>query len=296
MFNNVIPNSIPFYEFQAALNFKRPNVSLGERDLYKNLVPWDELAETIYLPKLNIKRATVAGSVTSFKLLRVNDTFTAFSDMKTLPNGDWSGFDLLFPDTPGFQALVRTGGNLSVASPAIPLNQNTPYLLRVVANGVSYYSEVFYLSPKDTTNPVFPSPCNDGSGWIRLYWTTATKDQIAYTFSQEGGAWSIMLNAVLGGAEYGGQDDQKEGGTGDKTSSFVRLYKRFQFFVLVPEYVADCLCTLPLFPDANIEFVDGSQMDIREIEVDAKAETDSLYRVTVSFIAPNAYNFKRTGC
>ena len=284
-----IPQPIPFYTDINGQNFRRLQCD-GEDYIFQNFIVYrDSSPRTLKAPRLDIKRVKSGASVTQFAIYNAN----TLSLVATGPTSGWSNTDVGTDGTNDFEVLYRTE---VYYDPGAKLNENTPYYFQVASGGITYYSEVFYIGLESTENNLFPAQCDDGQRFVKIsYENTGAVMDMFYT--DTGSGYFLLLPVQLGQPTYAVAKNSKENRAGQRFDSFVRIAKRFRFFLAAPEYIADALNTLPLFQSVKINFPNGEQLSMTDIEVETNWGESACYAdVAVSFVAPEAYDIKRTAC
>ena len=285
MFNNIIPNGLPLYGNQLLLNYQKPWVINGGNGQMATL-SYNSGTGDLAIPRLDFKRLIGGGGVDSFTLVAITENFTGDTNIETLATTGWD----IQPLDDTYEALIRATGSLTITQ---PLDEKTPYFFRIVSGAQTCWSEVFYVAEASATDDTIPADCGT-TQWIKLYWSSEKVESA--TWHDEGGIYSMLLPVAIAQPTYTNTKDSEENSSTTPNITYGFVKKRFQFFIVVPEYMADILNALPIFQDVNIQWADGSQMDIREIEVETTPETADTLKVVFSFVAPYAYLFTRTLC
>jgi len=227
------------------------------------------------IPPFQIKRATALGAaVTTFKLISVDGLL---SDT-TLALTGFSVEDL--NDTPTRDAIIYDGSTLT---PDIAMFLPGRYYLTVSDGTNTWYSEVFELESEDSENLTFPSTCSD-LPWISLEYSNSGCI-ISETIHNNAPSFRFLIPASLGQPAYDYKPETKDNGQGGTVKLFHRLEKRWQFFILAPEYVADALAAVQMMSSVTINFVSGDFIICNDVEVDVAWETACLAKITFTFTA-----------
>lgn len=226
------------------------------------------------IPPFQIKRAVSLGSaVTSFKLVNL-----ATGTQITLSVSGFIVEDL--NDTPTRDAIIYGGNVLTPDVAGLPIGR---YYLTVSDGTNTWYSEVFELDDESSVDPTFPATCGD-LPWMALEYSNSGCI-ISETIHNNAPSFKFLIAASLGQPSYDYKPETKEDGQGGTVKLFHRLEKRWQFFVLAPEYVADALAAVQMMSAVTITFLYGDAIQCKDVEVDVSWETPCLAKITFSFTA-----------
>jgi len=286
MYNNIVPNGLPLYDNELLLNYKKPWVKGGGGGQMAKL-SYNSTTGDLFIPRLDFKRLIGGGGVDTFKLMAITENYTGTTEIEILATTGWD----IQPLDDTYEALIRAQGAAAITQ---PVDNETPYQFLIISGAATYWSEVFFLAEASDDDDTIPGGDCDEAQWIKLYWSSEKIESA--TWHSEGGIYSMLLPVAIAQPTYANTKDSEENSSTTPNITYMYIKKRFQFFVVVPEYLADILNALPIFQDVNVQWADGSQMDIREIEVETTSEAADTLKVVFSFVAPNAYLFTRSLC
>lgn len=280
---NYVPQPIAFYKELSSGDRQYQNYRLGQCDgdlsTWRLVVVAQKPGSAIDNPRLRIppfqiKRDTGTGSsVSSFKLI----SLTGLISDVTL---DTAGFSVQNLNVGGtVDAIIFNGVALTPDVSGLPIGR---YYLTVSAGSGVWYSEVFELEDESSIDPDFPASCNS------LPWLSLEYSNPACIISETiypSPAFRFLIPAALGRPSYDYKPETKDNGQGGTVKLFHRLDKRWNFFIMAPEYVADALAAVQMMSSVSINFVSGDFINCSDIEVDASWETPCLAKITFSFTA-----------
>lgn len=185
-------------------------------------------------------------------------------------------------DTSTWEALVFTGEKRAY----VP-DYNETYYFTVGSGSDQWYTDTFRFVPSDTINAIFPpatlpSPCGNAD-WLQISWSNPNcviSATIPNTVT-----FSLNLQASMAQPQYEYKPEQEEDGEGGQVTTFQRLDKRWELFVLAPEYIADALTSVQMFSNVSIVFQYGDTLECRDVEVDVDWETPCFAKITFRFTA-----------
>lgn len=283
-----VPQPIPFYSDINGQNFRRIQCQPDDSG-WQNFIVYKRTPRTLKAPRLDIKRVKTGASVTQFAVYNAETD----SLIASCPTSGWNNTDIGTDGTDDFEVLYRTEVYFD---PGAGMSENVPYYFKVASGGIEYFSEVFYIANESAENDLFPAACDDGQRFIKIrYENTGAVMNMYYT--DTGSGYFILIPAQLGQPTYQVTKNRKENGAGSGFDSLVRIAKRFRFFIAAPEYVADLLNTLPLFQSVKMQFPNGEELTMQDIEVETNwGESACFAEVSVAFTATEAYDIVRTAC
>ena len=281
-----MPNGLPLYGNENLLNFKKPWIT-GAGSGHLATLAYNSGTGDLFIPRLDFKRLTGGGAVDNFILQALIEDFTGDTNIETLSTSGWD----IQPLNTTYEALIRTQGSVTLTQ---PLSEETPYRFLIQSVADTYWSETFYVSEASADDDTIPAKCSDGGEWVKMYWNTDTI--LSNTWHSEGGIYSMNLPISIAQPQYKTNINAENNSGLTQNIKYMDVRKRFQFFLVCPEYLVDIFNALPLFQDVNLQWPDGSQMDIRELEVDTAWESNEAAKVTVSFTGLDAYAFQRLLC
>lgn len=283
-YTNYVPQPLPFYRELSSGDRQYQNYRLdhcsGDLNTWRLVI----VAQTpglsvdtprIRIPHFQIKRSTALGAaVTSFKIISLDGLLSDTS----LSTAGFSIEDL--NDTPTIDSIVFNGGVLTPDIAQWPVGR---YYLTVSDGTNTWYSEVFELEEESTVNATFPATCGD-LPWIALEYSNSGCI-ISETIHNNAPSFRFLIPASLGQPSYEYKPESKDNGQGGTVKLFHRLEKRWQFFILAPEYVADALAAVQMMSSVTINFVSGDFIQCNDVEVDVSWETPCFAKITFTFTA-----------
>ena len=291
MFNNYIPNQLPFWEAIQFQHFRRVYTD-ADLETFQNILVYRTAgggAKYLQTNRLEIKvNAASAPSASNFKVWKVNESdLSGASDtlINTLSTTGWASYSLNPNDDPA-DTIWSIGQSNTDYTLSTAMSLNTPYYFTVDIDSTTYYSEVFFLALHSGVDNAFPRECSeDVSGWVQYQYTPSDECIIGNTIHPEHGTYQIYLPISLGQPSYNYRKDADEAGDGNNYTQFQRLDKRYTFFIKCYEHMADALAASQLFDRITLQWESGVSMIGTDVEVSVEWENDYLANVEVSFSA-----------
>ncbi len=274
-FQDYVPQALGVYKelFNGDRHYQNYNLEhcKGDKTTFVNALAND--ATHIVVPVFVIKRPAGGPSIGALTIRRISTGSTSFflSPAHTIVNLD---------DTPDWEAIVFTGEKRAF----VPVADEF-YEFSVTDGTNTWYTEIFRFVPCTTINAAFPpatlpNPCG-GVEWLQLVWSNPDCN-ISETIPAEAG-FNLNLQVSMAQPKYDYKPDLEDDGEGGKTTTFQRLDKRFEFFILAPEYIADALASVQMFRYAGIVFQYGDTINCNDVEVEVDWETPCFAKITFRF-------------
>lgn len=282
-YQDYIPQSLPVYR-------GLPSYSGGASadTHYQNYKQWqskDDLATFQYtlphdgtnyvIPPMMVKRAAGGAAIAAFGLYNLDGSGAQL--YISMPTTDITNLD----DSPVYEAVYFPGERHAVGS----TTTGTPYYF-AFNDGTNYwYTEVFYFSHSGTIPGTgayltLPNPCG-GLEWIQLVWSNPNCI-LSETFPADA-VFVLNLQAVISRPQYNYIADTEDDGQGGNSVNFQRLEKRWEFFIVGPEYLADALVAVQMFSNVGIVFQYADTVNCNDIEVETEPIENGLMRITFRF-------------
>lgn len=274
-YQNYVPQPLAFYkEFleddRRYQNYKQAQCA-GDLSTWTLVIVADMADPVIQVPAFQIKTDYDPVSVSSFRLRSVDGTVN-------IPLDD-SGFTIESLGTDLYCILFDGTSDITLAIDTIEPKQ---YYFTVADVGNTYYSEVFEFQQQSTENTRFPQTCG-GVDWMKLRWSNPGCIISETIFNA--GTFHLFIAGGLGQPDYVYKPETEDDGQGGKINVFQRLDKKWEFFIVAPEYVADALTAVQMFSDVQIAFVGDDFLQCRDIEVSTDWQTSCLVKITFRFSA-----------
>ncbi|MCB0541898.1 MAG: hypothetical protein KDC70_00185 [Saprospiraceae bacterium] len=303
-FQDYIPQSMPVYRglpnytggASADVHYQNHRLWQSQdqgSDVFRYTLPHDGTYYTI--PTMFVKRVAGGDPLDSFGLYSLDGTLAQV--FNTLPSSN--SYDL--DDTPNYEALLIPAQRYTIVydtdNPGTGTNvqKGVPYYFKFSDGTTNWYSEVFYLTASGTISAilpmVMPTKCDGAPEWIQLVWTN-DGCVISETFPTEA-TFALNLQAVLSRPTYRLVDEAEDDGEGGEVKLFQRLEKRWEFFIVGPEYLADMLAATQVFSDVGINFQYDDTITCSDIEVETEPLENGLHRITYRF---STTFLTKTGC
>lgn len=279
-FLEYIPQPFPIYKaltghpsYPAETHYQNHQLSQCNGDLstYRNVLPWD--GTKIGMPSFMIYRTSGGALVTSFALInQATGASVAVTGVTSVVEDLDAG--------PDYEALIFNSQSFTKH-----IEVGAPYYI-TFNDGIYYwYSDIFTFERSITLPGVvpfsqMPTPCG-ANDWAQLIWSNPGS-VISEKFPS-GIGFRLNLAANFCRPEYLYKPETEDDGQGGKDTHFQRLDKRWTFFILAPEYIADALSAMQMFSDVVLTFQYGDSVLCREIEVDVDWKTACHAEVSVSF-------------
>lgn len=273
MYNDYVPQPFPFYAFREYQNFRRQHCN-GDLTTFKLLVKsYGEDSYTqnlhIWIPPFQIKRVESGAGIDYLKVIRLDNGATVAN--LTSPDIAVQALDT------GWEALVWEGNWVAIGDvPAGIFN----FYVEIKVGEEKWYSEVFYIHRDNSAEYDIPAPCGDME-YIKLKWSNPCT--ISNTIHGDFGGFYCYLPVTLGQPLYNYKPEYEDNGDGTKTKTFESLAKRFIFFILAPEYMADALVAMQFFKNIGIDLYNGDTIPMYDVEVDVDWTTDCFAKIKVLF-------------
>lgn len=276
-FQNYVPQPFAFYKEMTAGDRQYQNYNLnqcsGDLSTWRLIVVADLDDPQLRIPPFQIKRATSLGSpVLDFTLIRLDGTLADIP----LSTAAFSVENL--NTTPTLDSIIFSGAAITLALDDIPTGQ---FYVTVSDGTNTWYSEIFEVEDESAIDPTFPAACG-GLGWARLEWSNSACI-ISETIHNDAPSFQLLLPVDLGQPGYDYKPESEEDGQGGKVTTFHRLEKRWSFFIVAPEYIADALTATQMMSSVVLNFESGDFMTCRDIEVEVDWSTPCLAKITYSF-------------
>lgn len=231
------------------------------------------------IPPMFVKRVAGGAALAAFGLYNIDGS----SEQIFLPLGFPATTVTDLDDTPNFEALIIDGERHS----ATGVETGKPYYFAFNDGTTYWYTEVFHFFDSETIPSsgaalTMPNACG-GVEWIQLVWSNPNcviSETIPNTVGQ-----ILNLQAVLGRPQYQYNSKSEDDGQGGATTLFQRMDKRWEFFIVGPEYLADALASIQMFSDVDIVFQYGDTVSCSDIEVEAEWISACFARITFRFTA-----------
>jgi len=153
------------------------------------------------------------------------------------------------------------------------------YYLEIVWGGTSYYSEVFRTLTPHTD---FNYPDQSQGAWLSLEYSNSGCI-IGELIHNDSSGFQAFLPVTVGQPEYDFTRDVETGGQGQETALFQSLKKRWKFFLLAPEFMADALAALQLFSAASLNLPNGDFYIMKDVSVEVDWSSACVAKITVTF-------------
>lgn len=279
-FQDYLPQPFPVYrmlathpDYPVELHYQnhRLNQCNGDLTTFRIVLPYD--GTKIAFPSFVVRRPAGGASITTWNLGKVggsiSPTISGISSTIEALDTDGTWEAVIFPS----QSFTRA------------VNTTDAYYIRFTDGVNSWYSEVFYFVDSPTISAVLPystmpNPCLNEE-YIQLVWSNPGC-VISEQFPM-GAAFMLNLPANLASPTYNYKKETEEDGQGGQGTTFQRITKRWTFFVLAPEFIADALTAMQMFSDVGINFQYGDTLVCEDIEVNVDPQTACLSNVKVSF-------------
>lgn len=227
------------------------------------------------VPTFQIKRDIALGdAVTDFKLVNIEgiilDTDLALT-----------GFSIAdLNSTPTLDSIIYDGSILTPDISGLPYGH---YYLTVTDGTNTWYSEVFELEGESTIDPTFPASCGT-LGNARLEWSNP-QCIISETIYNDAPSFQLILPVDLGQPDYKYKPDTQDDGQGGVVNLFQRIDKRWRFFIVAPEYIADALTSVQMMSSVSLNFESGDFIICRDVEVEVDWTTPCFAKISFTFSA-----------
>lgn len=273
MYNNYVPQPFPFYPYIEYQNFRRLQCK-GDLSTFKLIVKSygeDSFTQNLFIwvPPFQIKRVETATAIDYLKVIRLDTGATVAND--TSPAINIQALE------DGRESLVWEGEWVSIGDLAAGVFN---FYVEVKSGSDKWYSEVFQLDRDNGAEYDIPAPCGDIE-YIRLKWSNPCN--ISNTIHGDFGGFNCYLPITLGQPSYNYKPDYEDNGDGTRVITFQSLAKRYTFFILAPEYMADALVAMQFFQAVTMYLYNGDTVSMQDIEVEVDWTTDCFAKVKVSF-------------
>lgn len=282
-FQNYVPQSLPVYKglpgYSAGAssdthyqNYKQWQAK-DDLDTFRYTLPHD--GTNYVIPPMLVKRPAGGDPITAFGLYNLDGS--AAQLFISMPTTSVSDLD----DTPTFEALVIEGQRRAVGGTSV----GTPYYF-AFNDGTNYwYTEVFYFAtsgtiPSSGAHLTLPNECA-GVEWIQLIW--GNSGCILSETYPDSLSFVLNLQAVVSRPTYKYILDSEDDYEGGEITLFQRMEKRWEFFIVGPEYLADCLTSIQMFSEVGIVFQYGDTVSCDDVKVEAEPQERGLHRITFTF-------------
>ena len=282
-YQNYVPQPLAFYKQLGAGDRRYQNYRLnqckGDLSTWRLIVVAQGPGTTIDSPRLRIppfqlNRTTGLGAaVTSFTLIEKNGL---------IPNTplDTGGFSVEnLNATPTKDAIIYNGAVQTPDISGLPFGY---YYLTVSDGTITWYSEVFELEPESTIDATFPASCGT-LGYAKLEYSPGCT--ISETIHVDSNSFRLLLPVDLGQPDYEYKPDSEDDGQGGVVTLYKRLEKRWKFFIIGPEYMADALAAVQMMGSVSLNFEAGDFIVCRDVKVDVDWTTPCFARITFEFSA-----------
>ncbi len=288
-YSNYIPQPIPFYRELTSGDRRYQNKNLpqcGETGSVWSLTIVADLDDPqIKIPRFDLKMNYESTGVTDFYLrstdgitnISLNTSYFSVVSLGVNPEDEVEYFAIIFNGTPIDLALD------SIAE--------KEYELTVTDGTNTWYSENFYFADESTENVNFPATCGD-TVWAMLSFSNSGC-VISNTIYNDAPSFEMLLPVNIAQPGYNYKPEQEDDGEGGQVTLFKRLEKRWEFFIVAPEYMADALTAIQMFSSVSITFVGNDSIICRDVEVDAPdwinaCDAKITFRFTADFLAKTA--------
>lgn len=292
-FQDYIPQALPVYRGLPSYpggangdfhyhNYLQPQAG-GDLGSFKYALPSD--GTNYLIPQMMIKRAAGGSAISSFALRRLDGSSAQI--FLVMPTNSVIDLD----DAPVYEAVLFDHQRHSATGTSL----GTPYYFTFSDGTTYWYSEVFEFFHSDTipgTAPqlTLPVKCSDVE-WMQLVWSNPGC-VLSETFPASVG-FVLNLQATPGRPSYKYSPETEDDGQGGVITTFQRMYKRWEFFVVGPEYLADALTSTQMFSEVGINFQYGDTVECSDVEVETEWITNGLCKITFRFTSTF---LKRTAC
>lgn len=292
-FQDYIPQALPVYRGLPSYpggasgdahyhNYLQPQAG-GDYTTFKYALPHD--GTNYLIPQMLVKRAAGGAAIAAFALYKIDGT--AAQLYLSIPTNTISNLD----DTPVYEAVLFDHQRHSATGTSI----GTPYYFVFNDGANHWYSEVFEFFHSDTISGVapqltLPAKCSDVE-WIQLLWSNPGC-VLSETYPAAA-ALVLNLQATLGRPSYKYSPETEDDGQGGLITTFQRMDKRWEFFVVGPEYLADTITSIQMFSEVGIVFQYGDTVECSDVEVETEWITNGFCKITFRFTSTF---LKRTAC
>lgn len=282
-FQDYIPQALPVYrglpnypggasQDTHYQNYQLSQVA-GDLTTFKYALPND--GTNYVIPPMLVKRAAGGAAISSFGLYNLDGS--AAQIFLTIPTNSAISLD----SGPVYEAVLFDGQRVSASG----TSAGQQYYFKF-SDGTNYwYTEVFEFFtsgtiPASGAHFTLPNKCGDAE-WIQLIWSNPDCI-LSETYPVEA-TFVLNLQAVVSRPQYKYTTKPEDDGRGGNIDLFKRLDKRWEFFILGPEYLADALVSILMFSELGIVFQYGDTVECTDVEVETEAQPGGLIRTTFRF-------------
>lgn len=282
-FQDYIPQAMPIYRGLAnypggaSSDVHYQNYQLfqtgGDLATFKYALPTD--GTNFLIPPMFVKRAAAGPALASFGVYKLDGSAAII--FLSMPTTTTVNLDA----TPVYEALVISGQRRPVSG----LSVGVPYYFKFSDGILNWYSEVFELFTSGTiplSGPEFtmPNVCNDGAEWIQLQYSNPCV--ISETIPNDI-TFVLNLQATVSRPQYKYVRDAEDDGQGGTVTTFQRLDKQWEFFIVGPEYLSDALVAVQMFTNIGIVFQYGDTVECSDVEVETEPQNNGVIKTTFRF-------------